>query len=76
MKIFIKKQIKENLKFSSELILFIGLYNYYPKEPKHYYNSENKSRYFPLLEYYDKYIQYTIYTIHLVVVFGVITPNS
>lgn len=59
MKIFINKQIKENLKFSSELILFIGLYNCYPKEPKHCYNSENKSRYFPLLEYYDKYIQYT-----------------
>ena len=49
----------KKLKFSSELIILIGLLNYYPSEPIHCINHKGKSRYYPLLDICKKNIQYT-----------------
>ena len=50
---------KDKFKFSSELMILIGLLNDYPSEPIHCINHKNKSRYYPLLDFCKKNIQYT-----------------
>ena len=42
---------KDKFKFSSELMILIGLLNDYPSEPIHCINHKNKSRYYPLLDF-------------------------
>lgn len=51
---------KNKFRFSSELMILIGLLNEYPKEKiKQFINHNNQSRYYPLLELCKKNIQYT-----------------
>ena len=58
MKIFINNEILETFKLSSELLLLLGLHTSYPTEPPHCYNHNNKSRFYPLLDYVNTYIEY------------------
>jgi len=50
---------RTKLKFSSEIMILIGILNKYPNEPIHCINHRGRSRYYPLLEYCKENIEYT-----------------
>ena len=49
---------KEDLKFSSELLILFGLLDNNPLEESHNYNEKGISRYYLLKEACEKYIEY------------------